>query len=81
MKRTFVFLGIATSVGAAYLVSRAKELAQDEERSLIDVLTELPGRIVNDLSTLPDDIREAAEEGQRAADRAAAEFDEEMGTG
>jgi hypothetical protein len=41
------------------------------------VLRELPGRLSQDLRTLPDDLRAAAEEGRHAAERRSAEVEDD----
>jgi hypothetical protein len=78
VRKAFTLLGLATSGAAALVYARAKRIAELEQRPLTDVLAEMPGRIATDLSSLPDDLREAAEEGKRAASRRATEIDEEM---
>jgi hypothetical protein len=69
---------IATAAGAAYVVSRAREIAETEERSLVDVLFEMPGRLAEDLGSFADDLRDAAEEGRSAAEREAEWVDEDL---
>ena len=69
MRRTLVLLGIAGAAGAAYAVSRAREIAIEQDRPLSEVLADLPRRLPDDLSTFLDDLRESADEGRRAADR------------
>jgi hypothetical protein len=65
--------------GAAVLVyQRAKRIAEDEDRPVTDVLTEMPGRLFSDLRTIPDDIRDAADEGRKAASARGDEIDDEM---
>jgi hypothetical protein len=78
VKKLLVLVGAATSATAAYAVNRAREIAETEDRPLAEVLAEMPRRLARDLASLGDDLREAAEEGRRAADRAAAEFDEDI---
>ncbi len=78
MRKAFTLLGLATSGAAALMYARAKRISELEQRPLTDVLAEMPGRLVSDLSSVPDDLREAAEEGKRAASRRAAEIDQEM---
>ena len=51
---------------------RAKRIAEDENRPLGEVLAEMPGKLFADLRTIPDDLREAAEEGRSAAERRSA---------
>jgi hypothetical protein len=79
VRKLFLLAGITTSAVGAYLLTRAREIADEEGRPLADVLVEMPGRIVSDLSTIGDDLHEAADEGRIAADEAAKEFDEEIG--
>jgi hypothetical protein len=76
VNRFFVLAGLATSAAGAFLLTRAREIADEEGRPLADVLVELPGRLVRDVSSMGDDLREAADEGKFAADDAAREFDE-----
>jgi hypothetical protein len=65
--------------GAAVLVyQRAKRIADDDDRPLGAVLTEMPGRLFSDLRTIPDDVREAADEGKKAAAARSDEIVEEM---
>jgi hypothetical protein len=65
--------------GAAVLVyQRAKRIAEDEDRGVGDVLTEMPARLFSDLRTIPDDLREAAGEGKQAAADRAQDIDEAM---
>jgi sugar lactone lactonase YvrE len=71
-----VTLGILAGAGAA-LYRRAQQIAEDEGRALADVASDLPGRIWNDLRTIPDDLRAAADEGMSAARRAADRVDQE----
>jgi hypothetical protein len=78
MNRLFLTLGVAASAAAAYVYSRAKEVADREGRPLADVLAEMPGRIMADLQTIGDDLRDAADEGRQAADQHAEDFDREM---
>ena len=78
MNRLFVALGVAASAAAAYVYSRAKEVADREGRPLADVLAEMPGRIMADIQTIGDDLRDATDEGRQAADQHAEDFDREM---
>jgi hypothetical protein len=79
VNKLFLLAGVATSAVAAYVLIRAREIADEEGRPLADVLVDMPGRLVNDLSSIGDDLHEAADEGRIAADEAAREFDEELG--
>ena len=72
--RRLIFAGALISAVAA-LYRRAQAIAEQEERPVADVVGELPGRILKDLESIPDDLRTAAEEGRAAARRAAAEVD------
>ncbi|HET7427848.1 MAG TPA: hypothetical protein VFJ66_00250 [Gaiellales bacterium] len=71
-------LGLAAIGAAAFVVERARRIAEEQDRSLSEVLREMPGRLRDDLSTLGDDIREAADEGRSAAARREQEIDEEI---
>jgi hypothetical protein len=71
-------LGVALAGGAAYVVERARRIAEEEGRPLSDVLAEMPSRLRSDLATIGDDLREAAEEGKSAAARREQEIDEEL---
>jgi hypothetical protein len=71
-------LGLAAAGAAAVVVERARRIAEEEGRPLSDVLAEMPGRLRADLSTIGDDLREAADEGKSAAARREQEIDEEM---
>ena len=68
---------VALTAAATALYKRAQHLAEAEQRPIGDVLRDLPGRISSDLRTLPDDLREAAQEGRQAAGRRSAELDED----
>jgi hypothetical protein len=72
--RRLLLVGIVASAAVA-LYRRAQEIAAEEERPLADVVTDLPRRVWHDLETLPDDLREAAEEGVAAAHRSADSVD------
>ena len=67
----------ALSAAGAALYKRAQHLSETEQRPIGDVLTSLPGRIADDLRTLPGDLRVAAEEGRQAAARKSAEVEED----
>jgi len=47
-------------------------------RPLGEVLAEMPGKLFADLRTIPDDLREAAEEGRSAAERRSQEIDDDI---
>jgi hypothetical protein len=70
-------LSVALSAAGTALYKRAQHVAETEQRSVGEVLRELPGRITEDLRTLPDDLRAAAREGRQAAGRRSAEVDED----
>ncbi len=71
-------MSVALTAAATALYKRAQHLAETEQRPIGDVLRDLPGRISSDLRTLPDDLREAAQEGRDAAGRKSAEVDEDF---
>jgi hypothetical protein len=71
-------LGLAAAGAAAVVVERARRIAEEEGRPLSEMLAEMPGRLRADLSTIGDDLREAADEGKSAAARREQEIDEEM---
>ena len=71
-------LGIATSAAAVYVYNRAREIAENEDRPLADVLAEMPGRLMGDLQTMGDDLRDAAEEGKEAADQESEAFEQRV---
>ena len=72
--RRLLLVGAAVSAAVA-LYRRAEEIADEEERPLSDVVTDLPRRLWNDLGSIPDDLRSAAEEGVAAAHRSADSVD------
>ncbi len=54
-------------IGAgAYLGKRAMDIAREEDKPLGEVLSSLPGRIAEDVKSLPDDLRMAGKEGKLA---------------
>jgi hypothetical protein len=73
-------LAVSMALGAAAtaLYKRAQHLAETEQRPIGDVLRDLPGRISSDLRTLPDDLKQAAQEGREAAGRRSAEVEEDF---
>jgi hypothetical protein len=71
-------LGLAAAGAAAFVVERARRIAEEQDRPLAEVLREMPGRLRSDLATLGDDLREAADEGKSAAARREQEIDEEI---
>jgi hypothetical protein len=68
--RRLLLVGVVASAAVA-LYRRAQEIAEQEERPLADVVTDLPRRLWHDLETIPDDLRASAEEGAAAAHRSA----------
>ena len=78
MSKLATLLGLAAAGAAALVVERARRIAEEEGRPLSEVLAEMPGRLRADLSTIGDDLREAADEGKSAAARREQEIDEEM---
>jgi hypothetical protein len=71
-------VGLAAAGAAVLVVDRARRIAEDEDRPLPDVLAGMAARVVADLRTIPDDLRDAAGEGRRAAERRGEEIDEDM---
>jgi hypothetical protein len=72
--RGLLTAGVLAGAGAA-VYRRARQIAEREERPLTDVVSEMPGRLWEDLRSLPDDVRAATDEGVAAARRAAARVD------
>jgi len=72
--RRLLLIGVVASAAVA-LYRRAQEIAEEEERPLADVVTDLPRRLWHDIESLPDDLRAAAEEGAAAAHRSADRVD------
>ena len=72
--RRLLLAGVVASAAVA-LYRRAQEIAEQEERPLADVVTDLPRRLWHDLLTIPDDLRAAAGEGAAAAHRSAESVD------
>jgi hypothetical protein len=77
VKRGLAVWVVLSAAGTA-LYKRAQHLAETEQRPVGEVLRDLPGRISADLRTLPDDLREAAQEGRQAAGRRSAEVEEDF---
>jgi hypothetical protein len=73
-------LGLAAAGAAALVVERARRIAEEEDRPVSEVLAEMPGRIMADLRTIPDDLRDAADEGRAAAERREHEIDDDIRT-
>jgi hypothetical protein len=72
--RRLLLVGVVASAAVA-LYRRAQEIAEQEDRPLADVITDMPRRLWHDLETIPDDLRTAAEEGAAAAHRSADSVD------
>jgi hypothetical protein len=76
--RLFAVLGAATSIAVAVALGKARRLADEQGRPLADVLREMLARLPQDLSTIPDDLKRAVEEGRIAAARRQAEVEEQL---
>ena len=72
--RRLLLVGVVASAAVA-LYRRAQEIAEQEQRPLADVITDMPRRLWHDLETIPNDLRTAAEEGAAAAHRSADSVD------
>jgi len=72
--RRLLLVGVVASTAVA-LYRRAQEIADEEDRPLTDVVSEMPRRLWQDLQTIPDDLRKATEEGVAAAHRSADSVD------
>jgi hypothetical protein len=71
-------LGLAITGTAALVYERARRISETDGRPLTEVLAEMPTRLVADLRTIGDDLREAADEGRAAAARREQELEDEM---
>jgi hypothetical protein len=71
-------LGLAAAGVVVLAYDRARRIAEDENRPLGEVLAEMPGKLFADLRTIPDDLRDAAEEGRSAAERRSQEIDDDI---
>ncbi|MFL6051127.1 MAG: hypothetical protein ACJ738_15275 [Gaiellales bacterium] len=78
MSKLAGMLGLATAGVAVLAYDRARRIAEDENRPLGEVLAEMPGKLFADLRTIPDDLRDAAEEGRSAAERRSQEIDDDI---
>ncbi|MDX6521708.1 MAG: hypothetical protein QOJ31_990 [Gaiellales bacterium] len=78
MTKLATTLGLAITGTAALVYERARRISETDGRPLTEVLAEMPTRLVADLRTIGDDLREAADEGRAAAARREQEIDEEM---
>jgi hypothetical protein len=76
--RLVSLVGLAVAGAAALVYERARRIAEEEDRPLSEVLSEMPARLSADLRTIVDDFREAAEEGVEAAHRREDELDDQM---
>ena len=72
--RRLLLVGVVASAAVA-LYRRAQDIAEQEDRPLADVITDMPRRLWHDLETIPNDLRTAAEEGAAAAHRSADSVD------
>jgi hypothetical protein len=73
-------LAVSVALSAAFtaLYRRAQNLAETEQRSVGEVLKDMPSRLSSDLRTLPDDLKAAAHEGREAAGRKSAEVEDDF---
>jgi hypothetical protein len=71
-------LAAVVGVTGAYVVQRARRVAELEGRPLADILPDLPHRLAEDVATIPRDVRMAANEGKLAAERRVHELDEAL---
>lgn len=78
MSKLAAMLGLAAAGAAVLAYDRAKRVAEDENRPLGEVLAAMPGKLFADLRTVPDDLRQAAEEGRSAAERRSQEIDDDI---
>jgi hypothetical protein len=78
VSRLATAIGLAVAGAGALVYERARRIAEAEGRPLTEVLADVPSRLVADLRTVGDDLREAAEEGREAAARREQEIDEEL---
>jgi hypothetical protein len=78
VSRLATAIGLAVAGAGALVYERARRIAEAEGRPLTEVLADVPSRLVADLRTVGDDLREAAEEGREAAARMEQEIDEEL---
>jgi hypothetical protein len=69
---------MAAFAAGAYFVNRVRVIAEQQGRPVTDVVADLPGILVNDLSSLGEDLREAVEEGRAAARRQMDDLDEQL---
>ena len=69
---------LAVGAVTGFAVTRVRIYAEEQGKSVGEVLGDLPARLAEDLETIPDDIRMAVREGRLAAERAAAAFEEQL---
>jgi hypothetical protein len=69
---------LAAGAVAGFAVTRVRAYAEEQGKTVGEVLADLPDRLAQDMETIPDDIRMAVHEGRLAAGRAAAEFEEHL---
>jgi hypothetical protein len=78
VSRVAAVVGLALAGAAALIYERARRIAEEEDRPLSEVLNEMPARLMADVQTVIDDMRDAAEEGVEAAHRREDELDDQM---
>lgn len=78
MSRLATSVGLALTGAAALVYERARRISESEGRPLTEVLVDVPSRLVADLRTIGDDLRDAAGEGREAAARREQEIDDEI---
>jgi hypothetical protein len=78
VSRVAAVVGLALAGAAALIYERARRIAEEEGRPLSEVLNGMPARLMADVQTVVDDMREAAEEGVEAAHRREDELDDQM---
>jgi hypothetical protein len=71
-------LAAVVGVAGAVVVQRARRLAEQEGRPLVEILPGLPHRLAEDVATIPRDLRMAANEGKLAAERRVHELDDSL---
>lgn len=72
MRLTTALAGAAVAAAVAH---RLRTLAAGQGRGLAEVLPELPRRLLDDVATLPSDLRAAVADGRDAARRGEADLD------
>jgi len=78
VSRVATGIGLAVAGAAVLVYERARRIAEAEGRPLSEVLADMPSRLMADMRTIGDDLREAADEGRAAAARREQEIDEEL---